>query len=130
MYNKLILTSGLPRSGKSTWALKQGHPIVSRDALRIALHGKVYLQEAEHMINAMEFYMVKSLFLAGHDTVIVDATHLKKKYIDRWDNMMWDVQVHKIDTPLDVCIKRARDDGKEELIPIIIAMAKPEYFDK
>jgi predicted kinase len=130
MYNKLILTSGLPRSGKTRWALKQGHPIVSRDAIRIALYGKIYFQAAEEMVTAIESYMVKALFLAGHDTVIVDATHLKKRYIDRWENIMWDLQVHKIDTPADVCIERAKKDGKEELIPIIKAMAKPEYFDK
>jgi len=35
----LILTVGLPRSGKSTWAAKKGFPIVSPDAIRLAMHG-------------------------------------------------------------------------------------------
>ena len=128
-YNKLILVSGLPRSGKTSWALDQGHPIVSRDGIREALHGKPYIQTAEDMVTAIETYMVKALFAAGHKTVIVDATHLQKKYINRWIGN-WDVQVHSIDTPTDICIERAVKDEKPELIPIIQAMAKPEYQNK
>lgn len=43
---KLILTIGLPRSGKSTWAKQQGCPVVNPDSIRLALHGKAYIQEA------------------------------------------------------------------------------------
>ncbi len=32
--NRLILTVGLPRSGKTTWALEQGWPIVNPDSIR------------------------------------------------------------------------------------------------
>ena len=49
----LILTVGLPRSGKSTWALQQGHPVVNRDGIRKALHGEVYLQPAEDMVTTI-----------------------------------------------------------------------------
>jgi predicted kinase len=34
---QLILTVGLPRSGKTTWAKQQGVPMVNRDAIRLAL---------------------------------------------------------------------------------------------
>ncbi|KKK82651.1 hypothetical protein LCGC14_2801230, partial [marine sediment metagenome] len=47
---KLILTVGLPRSGKSTWARKQGHPIVNPDSIRLALYGEPFIEEAEPMI--------------------------------------------------------------------------------
>ena len=62
MSKTLILTVGLPRSGKTTWAKKTGLPIVNRDAIRIALHGQAYIQDAEEMITAFEWYMVKALF--------------------------------------------------------------------
>ena len=120
----LILTVGLPRSGKSTWALKQGHPIVNRDAIRLALHGQAFIGQAEDMVTAIETYMVKSLFEAGHDNVIVDATHLKQKYVKRWHYGNWEVKTKLFDTPKEVCIERAKNDGKEYLIPIIEKMAE------
>ena len=125
----LILTVGLPRSGKSTWAHKQGCPVVNRDAIRLALHGQPFILNAEPMVTAIEEYMVKSLFLAGHKKVIVDATHLKRKYIERWDAGPWDLQTHVFDTAKDVCIERAKADGREDLIPIIERMAENSEWD-
>jgi len=121
--NKLILTVGLPRSGKSTWAKKQGHPIVNRDAIRLALHGQAFIGHAEDMVTAIEAYMVKSLFLAGHDTVIVDATNLKEKYRKRWENLgSWTVTTHILTTSKEVCIQRAKDGDRDDLIPVIERM--------
>ena len=67
-WKTLILTVGLPRSGKSTWAAQTGWPIVNRDAIRLALHGQAYIQDAEDMVTAIETYMVKALFGAGNNT--------------------------------------------------------------
>jgi len=127
--NKLILTVGLPKSGKTTWALKQGHPVVSRDAIRLALHGEAYLQSAENMVSTIEAYMVASLFYAGHETVIIDAAHLRKRYVDRWESSLWELELKFFSTPADICIERAVADEKPELIPIIKAMDKPEYYN-
>jgi len=125
----LILTVGLPRSGKSTWAHKQKCPVVNRDAIRLALHGQAFIVNAEPMITAIEEYMVKSLFLAGHKKVIVDATHLKEKYIKRWDVGPWDLQTHILTTSKEVCIERAKADNREDLIPIIERMAGDNEWD-
>ena len=121
---RLILTVGLPRSGKSTWAKEQGHPIVNRDAIRLALHGKAYIMDAEPMVTAIEDYMVRSLFLAGHSTVIVDACHVTQKRRERWVNPMWIIEWRIIDTRKGICIQRAWDDDREDLIPIIESMWK------
>ena len=119
---KLILIVGLPRSGKSTWAFVQGFPIVNRDAIRIALHGQPFIGQAEDMVTAIETYMVRALFEGSHNTVIVDATHLRKKYRDRWLYGPWNVELKVIDTPIAVCIERAKEDNREDLIPIIERM--------
>ena len=37
---EIIVTVGLPRSGKTTWAREQGYPIVNPDSIRLSLHGK------------------------------------------------------------------------------------------
>lgn len=119
----LILTIGLPRSGKSTWARESGYPIVNRDAIRLALHGQSFIVEAEPMVTAIEDYMVKSLFLAGHNTIVVDATHLKMEYINKWKKEDIDLKFMIFHTPIDECIKRAILTGKNYLIPIIEKMA-------
>ena len=75
----LILTVGLPRSGKSIWAKKQGIPIVNPDSIRLALHGKAFILEAEDFVWTIAYTMARALFLAGHETVIIDATNITKK---------------------------------------------------
>lgn len=132
MQNKiktLILTVGLPRSGKSTWAKATGLPMVNRDAIRLALHGQPFLLDAEDMVTAIETYMVKSLFNAGHKNVVVDATHLKEKYRKRWEGGPWEISLKVFDEPPHVCIDRALKDGRGDLIPIIERMAENIEWD-
>lgn len=43
----LVLMVGLPRSGKSTIARSGRVPIVSPDAIRLALHGQPFIASAE-----------------------------------------------------------------------------------
>ena len=121
----LILTVGLPRSGKSTWAISTGLPIVNRDAVRLALHGQAYIQEAEDMITAMEWYMVKSLFLAGNTRVILDATNLDFERRKRWVRQEdWETKVQVFNASKDICIERALKDHRKDLVPVIERMAE------
>ena len=123
-FNTLILTVGLPRSGKSRWARTQGCPIVNPDSIRLALHGERFIEEAEPMVWVLAKYMVKSLFYAGHTKIILDATNITKERRDFWKDEFWDVYLHYINTPTDVCIKRAIKDKRGNLIPIIERMHK------
>lgn len=116
------LMVGLPRSGKSTQSRKLGYPIVNRDSIRVALHGQDFLKEAEEMVTAIEIYMVKSLFLAGHDKITIDATHLNKYTRNVWKKYADKILIHFMDTPVDVCKERAIADGREYLIPVIDRM--------
>ena len=92
------------------------------DAIRTALHGQAYLQDAEDMVWTLAKYMVKSLHLAGHDEVVVDATNYSRKRRDFWSGK-WKIRFIHIDTDKDTCIERAIEDGRSELIPIIQHMA-------
>lgn len=119
----LILCVGLPRSGKSTWARASGHPVVNPDSIRLALHGQVFQQEAEPMVWAMAKYMVRALFLAGHEVVILDATNTTKKRRDEW-MAAWCVVKYKVfTTTATECAARAIWDSRRDLIPIIERMA-------
>ncbi len=50
----LIATVGLPRSGKTTWALNYAQsslaPIVNPEAVRLAIHGQRYAAVAERYV--------------------------------------------------------------------------------
>lgn len=124
MDKTLILTVGLPRSGKSTWAKDQGIPVVNPDAIRLALHGQAFIQQTEPFVWLMAKYMVQSLFLAGHDKVILDACNGTRKRRDEWRSRAWDLKFQVFDTPKEVCIERAKEGGREDLIPVI------EYMDR
>ena len=118
--NILILTVGLPRSGKSTWASKQNLPVVNPDSIRLALHGQRFQSLSEPFVWAISTVMVRALFLAGHSKIIVDATHTTKKRRDFWKDKNWRCVFKVIDTSKELCLKRAEEDP--EIIPVIERM--------
>ena len=127
MKKKLIMTVGLPRSGKSTWAKKQMLPIVNPDSIRLAMHGQRFCAKAEPFVWATAFIMTEALFNAGHDIIILDATNTneerRKEWYQRFPEDEHDIILQKFDTPKEVCIQRAIDTDQEDLIPVIERMA-------
>jgi len=121
--NKLIVTVGLPRSGKTTWAMKQGVPVVCPDAIRLAMHGEAFIAKAEPWVWTSAYMMAEALFLAGHDTVIVDATNTTEKRRKEWTDRFKNVEFRVFATSMNECIKRALLTGRHELEPIIRGMA-------
>jgi predicted kinase len=123
IHKTLICLVGLPRSGKSTWAKTTGHPIVSPDAIRLAVHGQRFIAEAEPFVWAIAKAMVRSLFLAGHHTVILDATNNTRKRRLEWISKDWETVFKVVDTPDFVCIERARAEGDEYIVDVIKRMS-------
>jgi len=119
--SRLILTVGLPRSGKTTWARAQGHPIVNPDSIRLALHGQRFYGPAEPMVWASAKLMVSALFGAGHETVILDATNVSAKRRDDWKSYAPELQI--FETSPATCIERAVAIGDAEIVPVIDRMA-------
>jgi predicted kinase len=126
----LILTIGLPRSGKTTWSRKQGLPIVNPDSIRLAIHNQRFLEFIEPLIWAVAKIMVLSLFLAGNNTIILDATNTTKKRRDFWKDDGWEVQFQHIATSEEVCIARATAEGDDEIIPVIKRMAESYDYNQ
>lgn len=119
----LHMTVGLPRSGKSTWARISDFPIVNPDSIRLALHGQPFVASAEGVVWATAALMVRSLFLSGHDGVILDATSITKARRAQWASKDWVVKFKLFPTAKETCIDRARRTDQEYLIPIIEKMA-------
>lgn len=122
--NTLIMLMGLPRSGKSTRARAMGYPIVCPDAIRLALHGQVFIGLAEPFVWAIAKVMVRALFLAGHEKVILDATNITRKRRDEWKSKSWVREFHISGVEAEVCVARAITDNRQDLIPVINRMAK------
>ena len=121
---ELILTVGLPRSGKSTWANQQTAPKVCPDNIRLAIHGQAFVPSAEPFVWAVAYAMTEALFLSGHHIVIVDATNTTQKRIKEWAYKFPDVNIllKPFHTLAAECIKRAVLDRRADLVPVITRM--------
>ena len=121
----LLVTVGLPKSGKTTWthAFSRDHnaPIVNPDSIRLAIHGQRFITSAERLVWATAHAMVKALFLAGHECVILDATNTTRKRRDEWQSPDWKTVFHVLEASKEECLARAADDP--EIIPVIERMA-------
>lgn len=124
MKRDLFLTVGLPRSGKSTWAKQKGWPIVNPDSIRLAIHGERYNQLAEPYVWAVAETMVRSLFLAGHDRVILDATNISEGRRKRWKTPDWITRFVPVTTDKLECIRRAVSTNDEYIVSVIERMAR------
>lgn len=114
----LTATIGLPGSGKTTWAAAQrdtqppGHTIiVSRDDLRLALHGRAhYLPETELQITGAQNAIILNA-LRHRTNVIVADTNLRHHYVQRLASLAGFAKAEFVTksflhVPIAVCIKR------------------------
>ncbi len=112
----LVITRGLPASGKTTWArgwvaADRRRARVNRDDLRANLFGLEVLEYAqEEVVTAAQRAAVEALLRAGHD-VVVDDTHLRVKHARAWADLAARVgarfEVRDFtDVPLEVCLER------------------------
>jgi predicted kinase len=128
MPNNLIMTVGLPRCGKSTWAksqIEKGIPVVNPDSIRLSLHGQPFVESAEPFVWAIAKVMVASLFGAGHNTVILDATNLTIERRKIWIDKRWECSYRLFrDVSKEECIRRAIETNQEYLVDVINKMAE------
>jgi predicted kinase len=87
---ELVITRGLPASGKSTWAREwvaadpQGRARVNRDDLRANLYGAARVSNSQELaITAVQQAAVSALLGAGR-SVVVDDMHLRARYVTAW----------------------------------------------
>ena len=86
--NILYVLCSLPRSGKTQWAREHarqwGCPLVAGDALRRALYGRRFWLPADHLVTGYARLMVRALFVAGHDAVILDELNATRRERSFW----------------------------------------------
>jgi len=135
----LYHTVGLCCAGKSTycntWAKeKPMRAIICPDDFRAVIHeGEPFISSAEKIIWCHAQYAAQSLLHRGYD-VILDATLTTQNQRD--DIRMWHPVVEPvvIHAPLEGCIKRANNNGKEDVVEMIKMMCDrwdyDNYYDK
>lgn len=111
---KLIITKGLPASGKSTWAKKMvddhKYKRINRDSLREMIdNGKWSGKNEKRIVDAEE--RLAELYLESGCNVIIDDTNLSPSIIEHWENFAIDggynFEIKNFtDVPLDECIRR------------------------
>lgn len=85
---KIILTRGLPASGKSTWAkefVKNSNgkaKRVNKDDLREMIDAGVYSKTNEQMILNARDNLICNFIEGGAETIIVDDTNFEEKHFD------------------------------------------------
>ncbi len=114
---------GLPRSGKSTRARALGHPIVCPDAIRLAMHGTAWRNEAEPLVWGIARTMVEALFHAGHADVVLDACNHTRERRAMWESPDWAIRYHIIAADPVLCTTRAEAEGRRDLVLVIRRMA-------
>jgi predicted kinase len=116
---RLLITRGLPGSGKTTFArrLQPWVVRVNRDDLRRMLHGRrIYTPWAEGQVTAVQRSMVESLLTAGAD-VMIDDTNLRPGLVRQWTALALEFGAHFemhdfTGVPVEECIRR--DAGRPE----------------
>lgn len=116
---EIVLTVGLPASGKTTWAKKfceenPNYVRINRDDLR-NMSGIYWLPKRENYITDLEKFAVEAA-LKRDFNVVLDATNFNKK-VRNWIEPIalehgYQVREEHFATPLQVCIQRDKEREK------------------
>lgn len=109
---KLILTVGLPGSGKSTYLARLGVNPISSDEIRRLLADDPTIQTIHRRVFAVVRYLVRQRLELHRPETYVDSTNLavweRRPYIRLGQMYGAEVEALFFDTPLEVCLDRNR----------------------
>jgi predicted kinase len=116
---KLIITVGLPGSGKSTYLARLGVNAISSDEVRRLIADDPHDQTINARIFSAVRYLIRQRIAAGRTVTYVDATHLepweRRPYVNLAQRYGCTLEALFFDVPIEICI--ARNQTRERIVP-------------
>lgn len=137
----VVLTIGLPGSGKTTWYKRRGVLPLSSDMLRSILFDDITEQRYQGLVFSTLRSLLRARLIAKMPWNYVDATNLSPHERRQWVKMAksfgYEVQAVFFDVPLSVCLERnskrdrqVTDEVMHKLAERLRPPAFKEGFDK
>jgi predicted kinase len=131
----VVLTIGLPGSGKTTWYKRRGVTPLSSDLLRNILFDNITEQRYQGLVFSTLRSLLRARLIAKMPWNYVDATNLSPHERRQWIKMArgFGYEVHAVffDVPLEVCLERNRKRERqvqEEVMRQMATRLKPPTF--
>jgi predicted kinase len=137
----VVLTIGLPGSGKTTWYKRRGVQPLSSDMLRTILFDDITDQRYQGLVFSTLRSLLRARLIAKMPWNYVDATNLSPHERRQWIKMAksfgYEVQAVFFDVPLSVCLERNAKRDRQVSDEVMHKMAErlrppafKEGFDK
>jgi predicted kinase len=133
----VVLSIGLPGSGKSTWFKRHNILPLSSDMVRILLFDDVTEQRYQDLVFSTLRSMLRARLLAKRPWNYVDATNLSPHERRSWVKLAHDFgyEAHAVffDVPPEVCIERNHRRERnvpEEVMRRMAAKLRPPKFEE
>jgi len=133
----VVLSIGLPGSGKSTWFKRHNILPLSSDMVRILLFDDVTEQRYQDLVFSTLRSMLRARLLARRPWNYLDATNLSAHERRTWIKLARDFgyEVHAVffDVPPEICIERNRRRERnvpEDVMQRMAAKLRPPKFEE
>jgi predicted kinase len=119
MKQRIVITVGLPGSGKSSYLAGLGVNTISSDAVRLLLADDAAIQTIHAQVFATMRYLLRRRLALGRPVTYLDATHLtvseRAPYVRIAHALGCELEALYFDVPIEVCQERNR--ARQRFVP-------------